>query len=207
VLLPRVLSNYYRGPSIEQQHWNWDAHVKTLLRKGQFRQFYRLSYNSFCVLHLSDQLKMNRNQNNNIAPEIIMNCTLRYHAGGSHQDIPVTTGLSVSTFYNLHPSWYWCNQQTSSTIITVSYDRRGAKKDCCRIPSKKFFRNDGWLHRFIGWMAMQVKSSHSETNLKCVIIFIGALSVSVMAWMFKRHVTLIVVSLCFHIEVPVEQAK
>ena len=142
---------------LEQQHLNWDAHVKTLLRKGQFWQFYRLSYNSFCVLHLYDQLKMNRNQNNNIAPEIIMNCTLRYHAGGSHQDIPVTTGLSVSTFYNLHPSWYWCNQQTSSTIITVSYDRRGAKKDCCRIPSKKFFRNDGWLHRFIGWMLCRLK--------------------------------------------------
>ena len=105
-----ILSNNYRGPSIERQRLNWDAHVKALLREGQFRQFYRMSYNFF-----------------------------------------------VCFFGTYLTNWWRTGSKAImiSTIITVSHDRRGAENNCYRISSKKFFRNDGWLHRCIGWMAMQ----------------------------------------------------
>jgi len=96
-----VLSTNFRGPAMECQRLNWDMHVKTLLLEGSFREFYRMSNNSFCKLlqHLSASLTVNKQRGNSVVPEIIMHCTLRYLAGGSFSDIRATAGLSKATFY------------------------------------------------------------------------------------------------------------
>ena len=98
----------FRGDVVARQRLNWQNHVQTLQREGQFRQMYRMNLTSFNRLLslVSDDLVVDQSKSKSrtgidcITPELRLHCTLRYLAGGLFHDIRTATGMSISAFYS-----------------------------------------------------------------------------------------------------------
>jgi len=151
-----------RRPSHVPTRLDWIAHVKRLLKEGQFQHMYRMSHISFCkLLHLLlSYLKVNQHQGCRhrcgmcyISPELILHCLIRYMAGGSHHDIHVLFGLPKSSFF-------YCLHRAIDAInicpeldITFPMDSAGLKRLALGFTGKSSFGViDGCVGELDGWL-------------------------------------------------------
>jgi DDE superfamily endonuclease len=93
----------------------WDCHVAELSNEpNAFYKLYRMSYQSFvklcCLIRpffspnerLSNRMSNNRSMGKGaLTTEIALHCLLRWLAGGSHLDIRICVGISISSFYRM----------------------------------------------------------------------------------------------------------
>jgi hypothetical protein len=123
-----VLSCKSHRDAVVRQRLNWNSHVKTLIREGQFKRMYRMSLSSFNKLRtmLLPWLKVNLKQSSKaskglrpIIPDIILHCTLCYPAGGSVHDIHVSGGMSYNSFYRL--VWQGIDAINACPLLSIRF--------------------------------------------------------------------------------------
>jgi len=151
-----------RRPSHVLTRLDWIAHVKRLLKEGQFQRMYRMSHISFCkLLHLLlSYLKVNQHQGirrrccrGHISPKLILHCLIRCMAGGSHHDTHVLFGLLKSSFfYCLHRAIDAINK-CPELDITFPTDSVGLKRLALGFTGKSSFGViDGCVGALDGWL-------------------------------------------------------
>lgn len=112
LLLLACLAAQYSTPRPQfyvRNRLEWNAHVAELHQESPqaFRQLYRMSLQSFNKLcswidpHVKVDPVMSsiRTGKCAISTEIALHCLLRWLAGGSHLDIRLSAGISVTSFY------------------------------------------------------------------------------------------------------------
>jgi hypothetical protein len=153
-----------RRPSHVQTRLDWKAHIKRLLKEGQFQRMYRTSHISFHkLLHLLlPYLKVNEHQRNrrrcgmgHKSPELILHCLIRDMAGGSHHDIRVLFGLPKSSFfYCLHQAIDAINK-CPELDITFPMDTAGLKRLALGFTGKSSFGViDGCVGALDRWLCL-----------------------------------------------------
>jgi hypothetical protein len=106
-ILPWLLGDEERNPSIFDQRLNWAAYVEKWSNHHMFKRHLWMSLSSFEKLlsYIRDDLEVNETMSNlrggPIVPEVSLFCTLRWLAGGSYLDIYARTGISKLSFYRV----------------------------------------------------------------------------------------------------------
>jgi hypothetical protein len=106
----KLLKKERRSSPLQCQRLNWTVHRDSLLRRGLFNRSYRMTLDAFN--NLVDMLRNKLSRNKKMAtirsgkdgliiPELRLHCLIRFFAGGSYLDICASTGIDVSSFYQM----------------------------------------------------------------------------------------------------------
>jgi hypothetical protein len=151
----------------------WDDHAKKLLREGEFRNMYRMSYNSFCKLVelLRPSLTVNEVQarrrssgEDPIYTEIILHCLIRYMAGGASQDIRVTAGMTKRYFYScVHRGIDAVNNCATLNLIFPTSEEKLKETAVLFQRKSSFGELNGCISALDGWLCRILIPSPKET--------------------------------------------
>ncbi len=104
LVMATCLTQFLREPASIRQRKNWAEYVSGL-SELEFRRTFRMSWPDWEVLlhHFSGRLDKSfkrKVKNDFVIPDIMLAMTIRFLAGGAHQDIYGHYGVGCSTFYD-----------------------------------------------------------------------------------------------------------